>query len=279
METVLYADVLFLINFGMDFISLWLTFLVVGQKSSALRLVAASVIGGVYGVLVVVFGTRGVLSFVISIFVSLLMVFIGTAGKLAFSRYIKYTFILWGVGALSGGVVAAICSLGNANAHVFNMHNAPFFVLALAAALCTGIVQLISRATSAKLCTLEIKWFGETSTLDMIVDSGNFAREPVSGAPVIFVKSSSLTGAREREIAFLTSSELSLSDLPQSLMNKVRIVRIKSDGGERCAFCFFPDGITLAAGKQRKHLRAAVVLTTGDDYGGCDGIVPASLLK
>ena len=57
------------------------------------------------------------------------------------------------------------------------------------------------------------------------------------------------------------------------------IVRIKSDGGERCAFCFFPDGVTLAAGKQRKHLRAAVVLTTGDDYGGCDGIVPASLLK
>ena len=62
METVLYADVLFLINFSMDYLSLYAVSRLLALPSRAWRMLAGAGVGGVYGVLSVVLCAKGKLA-------------------------------------------------------------------------------------------------------------------------------------------------------------------------------------------------------------------------
>lgn len=279
MKTVLYADVLFLINFGMDLISLWLTFLIVHQKTDAVRLVVSSALGGAYGVAAVAVALDGVPAFIISIAVSVIMVMIGTAGRLKFSKYIKYSFILWGIGALLGGAVTVVCSLGKGSAATFKSHNSSFFVFALAAAFCTLVVRMFQSHTAAKSCDAEIYMFGDIKRVSLLCDSGNFASEPISGAPVIFIKKEVFLPSSPNDVAILTSDKLEAERLTMNIRKKTRVITVERAGGAKTLLCIFPDRIIIINGKKSKAVKAAVVIEDTDGYAGFDGVIPAALLK
>ena len=69
----LYADILFLINFSMDFLTLYVTAAILRRKTSVARLSVASAIGGLYGVASVFMQGILILNIFINLAVSYLM--------------------------------------------------------------------------------------------------------------------------------------------------------------------------------------------------------------
>ena len=278
METVLYADVLFFVNFGMDIISIWLTFLIVHQKTSALRLVLSSVLGGCYGVLSVIIASSGLLSFSLSIIVSFLMILISACGKQRIIDYVKYTFILWGVGALSGGIITAVCALGG-NRYDIKTHNSSFFILAAGMILSVFIVRQLSNNRISHGCTVRLKEFGSVFEFSALVDSGDLVVEPISSMPVIFVSRSVFGSNGNRDIELLAEREHDISDLSNSIKRKVRMVYVNGICEERIITAVIPDEIYIINRKRIKRVRAVFTIDCIKDYNGFEGIVPASLLR
>lgn len=279
MKTVLYADVLFLINFGMDLISVWLTFLISKRSVSPLRLIASAALGGAYGVGAVVFDARGILSFLLNAAVSFLMVVIATVPGVKMRSLAKYTFILWGIGALLGGAVTLICTLGDGSDAEFSTHNAPFFVFALAGGAVSGIVKLISSVSAVKSCRAGVSAFGVDLSLDMLVDTGCLVKEPVSGANVIFISKKAFSGRHIKDLDLLCGDISNIARLSPDIKRRARIVTVRRAGGDRALICFFPDETVLYIKNERKPVRCVAVIEDVPDYGGHDGIVPASLVR
>ena len=278
MKNVIYADVLFFINFGMDLISVWLTFLICHKRVNAFRLFLSASVGGLYGVISVVAGLQGFISLILSVAVGFLMVVIASPGKAPLSSYIKNTVILWGIGALCGGLLTLICSIGNGTVYGFRTHNAPFFLLAACSAAAALIVRITSAVKSVKRCEAVLTMFGKTYRLDMMADSGNLVREPVSGAPVAFVSYRAL-GKDVFEDAFLLTSGISSFDqLSPEVRRRVRIVCIKGINGASAALSVIPDKFVVLSGREEKEVRAVIVIDKANDFDGCDGILPTSLL-
>ena len=276
LKTVLYADVLFVVNFGMDVISIWLTFLIVHQKTSAPRLLSASALGGAYGVLSVVIGSSGLVSFLLSIIVSFIMIFISACGRLTLKYYLKYTLILWGVGALSGGIITALCTLGG-NVYDIRTHNSSFFILAGGVAAATAVVRLFSNNRISDNCKVIIKEFGSVFEFEALVDSGNVASEPISSLPIIFV--SKTVFSINHDIDVLTSANVETEKLSNNMKRKIRIVSIRTVNDSCVKYAVIPEEVYIVRRRSKKRVRAAVVIEDKPDYNGFAGIVPASLLR
>jgi len=276
MKTVLYADLLFFINFGMDLISLWLTFLIVHQATSAPRLFCSATLGGIYGVAAVVVSASGLASFALSAAVSVIMIAVAAKGKLPVVKYLKYSFILWGMGALIGGVVSAVCSLGGNSTGTVRAHNAPFFILAASSAICSLIVRVISSFRSIKECDVEIVSFGTTCRVRALVDSGNLVKEPVSGRPVVFLRKGVFFRTAPRDVSLLCSDVSAIETLSSDIRRRTRVLCVDRVGGGSASLCFFPDEVTLIKGKNKKSVKVALCIEDVLDYNGYDAIVPLS---
>ena len=279
MERVIYADVLFLINFGMDLISVWLTFLITKRSVPPIRLISAAALGGAYGVVSVVLDAGGILSFALNAAVSFLMVIIATVPGVKMRSLVKYTFILWGIGALLGGAVTLICALGDGSDAEFSTHNAPFFVLALAGGAVSGIVKLISSVSAEKSCRADVSAFGVDLSLDMLVDTGCLVKEPISGADVIFISKKVFSELHIKDVGLLCGDVVNIARLSPDIKRRARLVTVKRAGGERSLISFFPDEVALYIKNDRKPVKCVAVIEDVPDYGGHDGIVPASLVR
>ncbi len=279
MRPVIYADVLFFINFAMDLISIWLTFLIVHQGTNSIRLLSASCVGGLYGVLSVIIGAGRFISFILSLIVSFVMILISSAGKLKFKKYVEYTLILWGVGALCGGVISALCSLGNRDFTGFATHNSPFFVIAFGAALASAAVKLISKFKCRPTCRVRFKAFGNEFEFNGMTDTGNCVKEPISGLPVIFVSKSVFKGRHIHDVEILSTYPFEAGSLSDEAKRKIRLVTIDRIDRKIILPSFIPESVYIIKGKQSKRVRSLIVIEKKDDYCGFDGILPGSLLQ
>ena len=75
-ESVVYADMLFLVNFSMDYITLYLTCRLTSAPPMRWRAVLSAAIGGLYGTLSVVWNTGGISGALMTVAVSALLVLI-----------------------------------------------------------------------------------------------------------------------------------------------------------------------------------------------------------
>lgn len=278
LKVVLYADILFLINFSMDFISLYLTFRLTGRRLTAVRSTLAAAFGALFGVLTTYWGVSGFLSFVISFAVSAAMVFICTGRGFPFSCYLKNTVYLWGIGALLAGAVTFICSLGGGEIPTFgNNGGSAFFVFALGVILARFILRVMGSAPKGEGCYLEVRLFGESFTASALVDTGNLIVEPVSGLPVIFMRKGLFGKNSDADI--LCGDISALERLSPDSRRRVRIVSAKRIGETRLLLGIITGELFLKREKGRaKPLRAVLVIEDTDGYGGFDCVVPGSVI-
>ena len=69
----IYADILFAINFSMDFISFFITSMIMRRKINKKRILLASAFGGIYGVVDILLNLDTIISIVVSVLSSLIM--------------------------------------------------------------------------------------------------------------------------------------------------------------------------------------------------------------
>lgn len=279
LETVLYADVLFAINFSMDFISLWAAGLLGCKPRRALRMSASAALGGVYAVISIAAGIYGPWQYISAGAVSFFMCLISYGRCGGLRGLLKQSALIWGCGALLGGLMTAVLSLGK-NGNIYAQGSSGSIWIGAAAAAVGAVyitVRLITAKKGASSLSLSIEYAGNHIRLDALCDSGNIMREPISGDPVILMSAElgkKLVGSENaRALLDCDAKRLTENNI------RFRIIPVKnSSGGSLCA-AFRPDKVTTGSGKRAENVQCFIALSdcAAVYFGGYPATVPASI--
>ena len=127
----------------------------------------------------------------------------------------------------------------------------------------SAAVRIFQKYRARRSSAVTVDVCGERYTFRVLCDSGNFVSDPISGLPVIIVRSGILRAAEAR----LSESECSL---------RVRVIPMKGIGGESVNIGFIPEKITV----DKIETKAVVLIMKNTDrFAGFDGILPAVLCR
>lgn len=279
LETTIYADVLFFVNFSMDFITLWISAILTSRPKSALKMCLGAAVGGLYGVLSVIFHISGTLTYFLAGTVSILMCIIAFGFDSIFSL-LKQSAIVFGCGALLGGVMTAVLSLGGSyEAENYQKSGGITGLLACASVVFVYItVRLICNTKNRKYARVLIKWKGRDISFFALCDSGNLMRDPFSGDPVILLSKETLAGLCGEDI---TEAILSLDGETLSKNGiSLRLIPHRSDSQSSIIGGFVPDLVTVECNKRKNRVRCVIAprVCPENYYAGYPATLPASLL-
>ena len=287
MEQIVYGDMLFFINFSMDFLTLFIVGKILRRKMKTLSLLLAASIGALYGVAAVFLQGNTVPALLINISVSVLMCYI-VFGR----RFVSCTALFYAAGLFLGGAVTAIFGLvnrlrgqtwitvnGSAEALASDI---PFGWMAVICLILTVIAiaggQKWRRRSLSPEVGVEVLFNGRKAVFTALTDSGNLLREPIGGLPVIICVKSIVAGLAGEDYGavFGDGGVGALSSLDLEHMRKLRIIPAGTAAGEGIAIGLIPDEIKVG-GISRS---ACIAMISQDDerrFGGCEGIIPAEL--
>ncbi len=191
---------------------------------------------------------------------------------------LKQSALIWGCGALLGGLMTAVLSLGKGGSmHTMDGGSVWIGAAAAAAGAVYITVRLITAKKGAGPLSMRIEFAGNHIRFDALCDSGNLMRDPISGDPVILLSAAlgkKLVGS-ENARALLTCDAEKLSNSKI----RFRLIPIKnSTGGSLCA-AFRPDKVTTGSGRREENVQCLVALTdcTAVYFGGFPATAPASI--
>ena len=269
MRQIVYADIVFLMNFCMDFLALFAAGKILGLKLSLPRLVLSGASGALYCVSTFFFdffetspgGKLPVPEIALNVAVSAAMCFIAFNID-SIVRFTKIFVIFYSACFMLGGGIEALYYLsglvktegtGEANLTDANINISsapPVQVMIILAGICVFIAiaagSLFKRKAGVKETEITIGFMGKEAKVNAIIDSGNLLYEPISSLPVIIVKLSSIinlfdfkmlelfiydspTYLGKKEFAVTNAENIENINILKSL--KFRIVPVKSVAG------------------------------------------------
>lgn len=279
MQTVVYADVLFFINFVIDGLCLSVSTLVLGRAYSMARLLFASALGGLYAVAALAFeGMPQSLCVLLHIAAAYAVCAVAFKWRgVASSAANAVCFVL--VSALLGGILYALYGFFG----VYAAYNGVFYAElspaaltagASAAACCIAFCLLKAKPKAvSRYAALSLSFRGRSCVLHCLCDSGNLLICPYTALPVAVI------GRDAAEKLFTQGEIRALSEVP--LLDGVRPIPVSGIGGDILLPSFIPSEASVKAFGKRsfKEIRICVALRlTDNDFAGNDGILPVSVL-
>ncbi|MBR6726781.1 MAG: sigma-E processing peptidase SpoIIGA [Clostridia bacterium] len=288
MEQTVYGDILFFVNFCMDFQCLFLTAKLMRRPFGVWRSVAAAVLGALYACVALFLSTAGLWAFLADCGVCLMMCVLAFYGADAGVRRVGIAFLIYfGVSFAVGGVMSGIASLLShiempVGAAGQGVSSPMFFLLALfggGATLLWG--RFCQRRAKGKRAELTLSLGEQRLTVRCMVDTANLLRDPVSGRPVVLIDSAVaasllpeplLTAAAKGDCSALTH-------LPTELVRRVRLIPAKTATGGGMLFALTPDSAMLNAGRGAAAVELLIapvpLAVERDDYAA---LLPAELI-
>jgi len=266
---VLYADILFLVDLSMDFLTLFLCSRLSHRPVTLLRALAASALGALGSVVLVAVGAGRGMTFWCGIGLSCLMTAAAFGVKPSVRSYVRQVLLVWGSGAVAGGCMSVLMSLGEpVYLETGRGGQASFgmvFLGTTAAVYC--LIRLLQKKTAAGRAEITIVYRGVTAKVPVLVDSGNLLTDPLTGRPVILVSRAA-------------AAPLLLPDGTErggtGWAEKILPVPASGISGTRLLWGVRPD-LLLVNGQPRDALVAAEN-TAADHYGGFGGTCSPVLL-
>ncbi len=266
---VLYADVLFAINFSMDFLALFITLKIMHKRLYKLRILLSALIGGTYSVIEMVIESKSLMfEICINVLVALIMCII-CFKESKIGRFIVSYAMFWGVSALMGGFMSLIFSIFNKIFYTYivnskfintNSYNGVrFIIVALISILASILVtRIFNSKRSIKNVKIEIEFENNLYSLNGLCDSGNLLSEPLSGKSVILLSCSSLLGGEikkqpEYKMRYIPYSSVSANGILKGIIPKKIIIN-------------------------DSEVDAIIATTEERDFNGYEALVPASLV-
>ncbi len=287
MEEEIYADVLFIINFSMDFLALYLVGRLMHRKLSAWRVIFGATLGAVYGVVGLILPFAELAKAILSLSVMLLMCLIAYDSRQG-RRFLVSVFLFGGVNALIGGIMtASFVHLGPYRTYISiggSIHTVYgdipiwlFVILAGISALFTWLIgKLFRRERGLRRCAVKLAFDGEEKDLTGLVDSGNLVTEPFSDTPVMFLK--------EKEAAFMPEDLLfalknGVESLDSDTVKRIRLIPLQTVSGSGVLVAAVPRRCYILVDGEWEAKKVLVALDfTEGDFGGFPLLVPEALL-
>lgn len=268
-QVVIYSDMLFLINFSLDYLCLFITGRLLNCHSKALRLVFGAAVGGLYAFLPYIFEFGTAISLTLHIIAALMICFIAF-GKRDGKRFLMLCGTFFVTNALMGGLVTAFYSvLGDYSDGAYTeVDSLSFVIICLASAIVALSYGFIARK-KIHIRSAEIRIYvgNEKISARLLCDSGNLVTEPFSALPVIVISSSCLPYPYD-------------SPESEAFPKPIRAIPFSTSAGKSCFLGFRPDGIEiLQFPKKPKRVDAFVGIDVENrSYSGYDGLLPTSIL-
>lgn len=267
MNTV-YIDVLFLINFTVDYLALYLTGKALRLPLCRWRLIAVSLGGALYALWALLLCRH----YAVLLSSALCVCMLGI--RFAFPRtkcryFVRNSFLFAAICAILGGSVSFLYRilshcLGGAAMRDNGMKVLVFTLLTAISGILIALGNhLLTDVRGTKSVNAVIWMDGQSTRFHLLVDTGNLVREPVSGKCVIFLSRATarrVYGERMESTAFHPERR--------------RAVTLDWGGEKHLAFSILPDRIEVDG----KAVDAYVAVMPQNTLRQYDGIFPASLL-
>lgn len=277
MPTDVYADILFLINAGMDCLCYLLTARLLRRHRHGWRLALASAAGGAYAVLALFLTLGQGAALALDIAVCLLLCRLALppppdaspGSRLGSLVTTGGVYLL--VSLLMGGVMTGLYNLlnraGCPEALTGAGEDGPTAWLFALLALVGGGLSLwggrLFRRTGSRQTALLTVWLGGRSvTLQALVDSGNLLADPLDGRPVVPVEIAAIAPLLSPELlACLREGDSAperLCRLPEA--TRLRVIPAATATGQGLLIGLRPDRLTLRPTARGEELEVTALL-------------------
>lgn len=271
-ETVLYADVLFAIDFSMDFLSLYAAGALLSLRRSVGRMSAAASVGALYAVAVTALQIGGLGGASGALLVSGLMTLIAFGRGGSVRGFLRTAAAVWGCGALLGGFMTLISGLFGGT--LPGGGAADLFFAGTAALL--GFGRLLRGWVGCGFAEISVPYGENVCECRALIDSGNLLTDPLSALPVILVC------AKEARRFAGDETDGKFRGIPQadaSVRGGVRIVPRRCGGETKLLYGFLCPAVQIRRGGKSVCRRAVICIDhDADSYAGCGALLPSSLL-
>jgi stage II sporulation protein GA (sporulation sigma-E factor processing peptidase) len=295
MEVAVYADLLFLINAGMDGLCLLLAGRLLHRKVRPWRCVIGAVLGGAYAVAALLLpdvGQAPSLLCDLAVCVAMCAIVFGEGRRGWVKGLLSSVGVYFALSMALGGVMTALYHLLNRTGAASLLAGLSegggdglgswlFLLLVLvggAVSLWGG--RLLGRSRAVRLCTVTVELDGRSVTLQGIVDSGNLLRDPIGGQAVICAEKKALAELLSPPLlAVMGGAPPQAVSLSPSDAKRIRVIPADTATGGGILYGFFPDKVMLTAedGGAAREVDA-VVAVTSISTSGVTALIPADLI-
>ena len=285
MEQTVYADLLFLINFSMDLLCLFLTARLLATPFSLFRALAGAALGGLYSVASLLLSTQMPHWPLDLAFCFLMCAVACFSRREGLGRLSLFAGVFFLNSMLLGGIMTAVFNLMNRSAPPAEDFAAetdvPLWLFALLALVAWGITWVGGRFFRGRAripeAHLEITLGKRRAVVRALCDSGNLLTDPMSGKPVIVADLRVASMLLPADCPPLSPHDL--STLPPVIATRMRLIPASSVGESRLLPALRPDCIVVRVGNQTRKADALVGFAPlSATPSGVDAIVPPSLL-
>lgn len=260
-----YADLYFLINMGMDLLSLRITASLLHRKTRVFRLLAAAALGGAYALAALLLSWNGVWGFLADCLAVFFMCVSAFWEKgLSFLRLLRSVLVNLLISMLLGGIMTGLSVLLNRldlPIDALRDDSLPVWLFALLAAAAGVAAYRFARwfglRKKTRTVTVRAVLFGRRVELRAMVDSGNLLRDPVSGKSVIVAEREKLRNVIPQQVFAAEENPGDASFLrwmsTYENASKLRVIPTRTAAGEALLFAVVPDRLTLAEEGGREY--------------------------
>ena len=286
MEQTVYVDILFFVNFCMDFQCLFLTAKLLHRPFFLKRAMLFSAAGALYACAVLFANVSGPLAFAADLAVCALMCTGALWQKEEAVRRMLLPFALYfGVSLAVGGVIsgmgALLSRLSLPAVGGGELSSAGFFLLAALGGVLTFFWgRLCQRRARGKRVSLKLELDGRQLTVQGMVDTANLLRDPISGRSVVLLQKTATVSLFPDVLLAALEDHDAVTALPGALARRVRLIPAETAVGDGLLLAIAPDAAYLDAGQGAVAvdvLLAPITLNCGQDPE-CAALLPPDLL-
>lgn len=263
---VVYADILFLINFIIDYIIAYSTSKATYISTSKFRLVLSSLIGGLYSVFMFEKRLNYIYSPVFKILISFLIICIAfkiKSVKSFFKLLLNYYIIAFSACG-TGIFVNYFFGVVNVSGGLFYFEN-NVFLLAVAVILSSALIvfalKLINKNNLKNGSFIKLEIYIENKSVNVtgIMDTGNLLLDPITQYPVIVVDYKSISSILPEGINEFLKEENNLNSvINRKYINKIRLIPFNDVSGASILKGFKPD-LVIIKDKERKVYKDVII--------------------
>ncbi len=279
MKPVVYADVLFAVNFLINFILLWTTGKIAKIRVEFVRLAIGASLGAIYAVIMFFPALRIYYTIIAKVLFSMLLIAV-TFNIEKVKEYTKTLAIFYFVSFSFGGAVLGLFyftdagrSFGAFLSNGIIYFNLPWKILLISVVVSYLIITAVwhlmrKRINSENYCIpLSIIFDARSVNLNALIDTGNSLYDPISKFPVVIVEFLAIKEILPEEIQkiFIDSGENDLNLVyavisDSKWVSRFRLIPFSSLGSRNGMLIGFkPDGIDILGGDERKGVSDIIV--------------------
>ena len=279
---VLYVDTLLLSNLAMNYLSLGLAARLSHRPVTAWRRFLSALLGSIYAVLAVVLSFPLVLHIPALLLLSLLLLHIAF-GKMGGKRLLLGIFLVFVLSNLLLGGAAEVLFFYMEQAFgtrtYFGLRSSDLALIAgfLSYFVLKMILRFFSDTPLPNGATVRLVLGNHSLTLPLLVDSGCFLTDPITGKAALLVAVDAVEGFLPKEMFLYLKGRTHSLPEQSFLAKRIRLLPSESVGGKKLLTALRLDGVFLMTSDGKGTELDVLVAFTDEarEFGGYKGILPA----